>query len=161
LCDKEGGDWSVLGPAALLHDIERPNEDYLKKKYRHEELSAETAEKMGYNERVVNAIHRHSCGPKCPKPIELDDKLLWDADKLDAFGPAGLARWFVIMGKNGYSAEEAAKSYITTTEDLGITKCDFSSDDSILEAWFYTETAKNIAKPKLKYTREFIQRVLE
>ncbi len=161
LCDKEGGDWSVLGPAALLHDVERPNEDYLKKKYKHEELSAQTAEEMGYNERVVNAIRRHSCGKGCPKPKVLEDRLLWDADKLDAFGPQGLARWFVIMGQNNYSMVDAAKYYITTTEELGLKPCDFGSDDSILDAWFYTQTAKSIARPQLAYTREFIRKVLE
>lgn len=89
---KYGGDIEVIRLSALLHDIVRDVEP-------HAELSAKYAEKLlnklGIEAEkiraVVKAIRNHQT--KEPEALEsIEEKILWDADKLDALGIIGLAR---------------------------------------------------------------------
>jgi uncharacterized protein len=160
ICAKENGDWSIIEPAALLHDVERPPEDYMHKKYDHAELSSQTAGKLGYGERVVKAIREHSAG-KGPKPTTLESRILWDADKLDSFGAMGLARWFILSGENGYTPKQGAENYVKVTEAIGIRPCSMWGLNDVLGAWFYTKAGREMARKDMEYTIDFLKRVLE
>ena len=87
----------VLGAAALLHDIGRPEE--AKRGISHSILSGEMSRdilmNIGYDdeeiEQVVDAIrtHRFSEGIE---PTSLEGRILSDVDKLDAIGAIGVFR---------------------------------------------------------------------
>jgi HD superfamily phosphodiesterase len=130
------------------------------KKFDHAELSARTAKKLGYSERVVNAIREHSAG-KGPKPTTLESRILWDSDKLDAFCAAGLARWFVMSGQSNYTAKQGAENFVKVTETIGIRPCSQWDLKDVLSAWFYTPTGKRMARKDMEYTIGFLKRVIE
>ena len=92
-----GADLRILGAAALLHDIGRPQE--AETGVSHSILSGEMSQKIlksvGFSdkeiEQVTDAIrtHRFSEGVK---PTSLEGEILSDADKLDAMGAVGVFR---------------------------------------------------------------------
>ena len=108
----EGADMQVLIPAALFHDIARPQEK--KTGIPHEREGARIAEEYlrsnGCDESRIRAIahairsHRYSRGTK---PETLEAKVLSDADKLDAMGAVGIARTFMQAGEHGDGIEGA------------------------------------------------------
>ncbi len=117
LCEEigvaEGADMHVLIPAALFHDIARPQED--ETGLPHQEEGARIAEaylrSIGYDAERITAIahairtHRYSTGPEPETP---EAKILSDADKLDAMGAVGIARTFLQAGEHGDGIADAA-----------------------------------------------------
>ena len=110
--EAEHADMQILIPAALFHDIARPQEK--KTGIPHQEEGARIAEaylrQTGYEPAripaIVHAIHSHrfSTGPE---PETLEAKILSDADKLDAMGAVGIARTFMQAGEHGDGIEGA------------------------------------------------------
>ncbi len=90
-------DLKILGAAALLHDIGRPEEAEtgISHSLLSGELSNEILKKVGFTaaeiDKVVDAIrtHRFSEGIE---PNSLEGKILSDVDKLDAMGAIGVFR---------------------------------------------------------------------
>ena len=90
-------DLKILGAAALLHDIGRPNESEsgISHSILSGEMSQEILRTVGFDEaeidRVVDAIrtHRFSEGIE---PNSLEGRILSDVDKLDAMGAIGVFR---------------------------------------------------------------------
>ena len=91
----------VLKIAAYLHDIGRIDEDNDSYKRNHAEISAEKARKFltsnNFNlsgkaiDNIIHAIKAHSFSNKIV-PLNLEAKILSDADKLDAIGAIGIYR---------------------------------------------------------------------
>ncbi|MGE5578303.1 MAG: HD domain-containing protein, partial [Syntrophothermus sp.] len=102
-------DIEVLKAAALLHDIARVREDRDGSgSIDHAVLGARMAEEilvdMDYPgekvEQVKHCIRSHRFrGGNEPQTIEA--KILFDADKLDAMGAVGVARFFMVAGEYG------------------------------------------------------------
>ena len=105
--------------AALLHDIARPEELQVKGKICHAESGAEVARVLLIEykftnpiliERVHNAILRHRFRRNNP-PQTLEERIIYDADKLDSIGAVGIGRAFHFAGREGaklHNSEEAA-----------------------------------------------------
>jgi uncharacterized protein len=104
--DYEKANPDIVIPAALLHDIARPQEE--KTKIPHEIAGSAMAESflksIGYNSELIpaitHAILTHRFSSSLP-PQSLEAKILSDADKLDASGAIGLARAFITAGERG------------------------------------------------------------
>ncbi len=105
---KEKADLTILGLAALLHDIARKEEQISKGKICHAQIGAEKAEKilsrMGVPDQirkeVLECIRSHRFrGKQVPKSLEA--KILFDADKLDSIGAVGIGRAFLFAGEVG------------------------------------------------------------
>jgi uncharacterized protein len=107
----EGADLFIVRAAALLHDVGRTTDEGKESRGdRHEEESAELASpllsSLGVDEairdRVIQAIlrHRHRRGAE---PDTIEDKSLFDADKLDSLGAVGSARAYLWLGEYGRS----------------------------------------------------------
>ncbi|MBE6377893.1 MAG: HD domain-containing protein [Lentisphaerae bacterium] len=105
--------------AALLHDIARPEEEKSKGKLCHAKLGAEIApamlKKAGFPEdisvQVAGAIATHRFrGKDEPETVEAD--IVFDADKLDSLGAAGIGRAFLFAG------HENARLHNTEAEAL-------------------------------------------
>lgn len=122
-------DYHALRPMILVHDLVRlegPDED------KSVELSVKEARKLlevcGYDkhsiEKILQGVKSHSLisrGGKTEnmvcKPETLEEKILFDADKLDALGEIGIARWFMSRG-NTMSIEFAAKTYLKIIDNF-------------------------------------------
>lgn len=97
LGEDSGADLRILGAAALLHDIGRPQE--AETGISHSILSGEMSQKVlrrvGFSDKEIEQVngairtHRFSEGMK---PTSLEGEILSDADKLDAMGAVGVFR---------------------------------------------------------------------
>lgn len=150
LAKLEGGEVEVLKAASLLHDIARPLE--LTLGVSHAIKSAEIAEQILRQtdfpeikiEKVCRVIrtHRFTEGIEAR---ELEEKILRDADRLDAMGAIGIARAFMFGGKNGRSLEETIKHF---REKL-----------LVLKEKMYTNNAKKISIERHKFMEQFLDRL--
>ncbi|MBU0762549.1 MAG: HD domain-containing protein [Candidatus Altiarchaeota archaeon] len=101
---KTGADFEVLCAAALLHDLGRHYGLEI-----HGEKSAELAEpilkKHNFPEEkipiVLDAIAKHDYNMSKRKRKTIESKILYDSDKIDAFGAVGVYRHilFTIQGR--------------------------------------------------------------
>ncbi|WP_342678864.1 HD domain-containing protein [Methanofollis sp. UBA420] len=143
----EGADMRVLVPAALLHDIARPQEE--ETGVPHEEEGARIAEEylgaIGYDAALVPAVshairaHRYSTGAA---PATLEAKVLSDADKLDAMGAVGLARTFLQAGERGGGIPDAV---------------DHIHEKLLkLKGLVYTQTARALAEERHAFLSDFV-----
>jgi uncharacterized protein len=175
---EENVDLEVLIPAALLHDIARVKESRDNTGgVDHAALGSEIAEgilrNLEYDEEKIQSIkhciiaHRFRTGNE-PKTIEA--KILFDADKLDAIGACGIARTFMLAGQFGQSISkpESLDSYMNTnTVENGRLK-NVSKHSPFIEYEvkfkkipdkLYTKKAKEIGRDRLKYMKEYFERL--
>ncbi len=142
LAKREGADVEIVQIAALLHDLGRSIKEP------HQKTGAKVAVKIlkriGYPEHktkiVYKAILYHSLGER-KKVKTLEEKIIWDADKIDLIGILGILRIFHFRGNL------------------------FSSFDYGIKKWFrlwinvykmlFTKTAKKITKERYKKTLRF------
>lgn len=91
--------------AALLHDIGRAVGGGRNHAVTGAELARQWLDQAGappgLAAKVVDAIARHRFRGNGEKPRTLEDKILYDADKLDSLGAAGVGRAFLFAGKCG------------------------------------------------------------
>ena len=170
-------DLDVLKTAAILHDIARVRES---RDVDHAVLGAEMSEKilreLTYPEEKIEIIkhciiaHRFRSGNE-PKTKEA--KILFDADKLDVIGATGIARSFILAGEYGQKIylDMPIDEYIK--ENLVGGKCNGRIKDPSKHApniefetkfkhilnKLYTRKAKEIAKQRLEYMKQFFERL--
>lgn len=98
-------DYDVLITAALLHDIGR-KEQFENPKLCHAQVGAEKARRFllesGYDAefagKVEKCIRAHRYRSSNP-PRTIEEKILFDADKIDVTGTIGIARTFLYKAK--------------------------------------------------------------
>lgn len=151
LCEEigvaENADMRVLIPAALFHDVARPQEK--ETGIPHQEEGARIAEKYlreeGYDAERIPAIvhairtHRFSTGPE---PETLEAQILSDADKLDAMGAVGIARTFMQAGEHGDGIGDAVSHIHEKLLNL--------------RGLMYTDGAREIAKRRHAFLERFV-----
>jgi len=101
-------DLDILAPAALLHDIARGAERKSKGTICHAahgaKMAAAILEEIGFSssaiEKITHCIRAHRFRSEHP-PASLEDKILYDADKLDSIGAIGIGRAFLFAGQIG------------------------------------------------------------
>lgn len=150
--------------AVWLHDTARPLEDESNGSCCHARLGAELAEKY-LNERnfpadlrdkICQAVLRHRFrGNVYPESIE--EKIVFDADKLDSLGAVGIGRAFLFAGKCGArlhnSIEEALNSDAYSIEDTAYRE--YLVKLCKLPDVMQTAPAKKIAVERAKFMEEF------
>ncbi|RLG21550.1 phosphohydrolase [Candidatus Micrarchaeota archaeon] len=145
---KEGANLEVLEPALLLHDIVhekgKSKEHAIKSAEKADEILAELGYSAELRQRICNAIRRHSRSDKRGGiPQTLEDKIVYDADKIDAVGREAVERVKDIQVKKQWSNEEAGTWYLERIIDV------------LKEAPPYTKYARKIIKEKLPISIEF------
>lgn len=171
-------DLEILIPSALLHDIARVEESKDKSgKVDHAILGSEIAEsilrKLEYEEEKIQKIkhciiaHRFRTGNE---PNSIEAKILFDSDKLDAIGAAGIARTFILAGQFGQRliADERLDDYLeSNTVENGRLK-DVSKHTPFIEYEvkfkkivdkLYTDKAREIGKERLMFMEEYFNRL--
>ncbi len=151
LCEEigraENADMRVLIPAAIFHDVARPEEK--KTGLPHEEEGARIAEEylmqICYDPERIPAIthailtHRYSTGAE---PETLEAQILSDADKLDAMGAVGIARTFMQAGEHGDGIGDAVRHIHVKLLNL--------------RGLMYTDAAAKIAEKRHVFLQEFV-----
>lgn len=172
IAGKENADVNVVKLAAYLHDVGRKEEMDSKGKICHAEKGVELAEKIlePYNldkktkENILHCILAHRFR-NSHKPITIEAKILFDADKLDSIGAIGAGRAFLFAGSSGsncmYTGNE--KKLAKNARGFSYTK----EDSALLEYYFklrkvkskiLTKTGKEIAQERHNYMADFFKR---
>jgi HD superfamily phosphodiesterase len=158
LADKLGVtyDKEVLAGAALLHDMaayypERIGESY--HDFDHQ-IAEEVLRQVNFSaskiQATVDAIANHGSDPKYKQSNELiETTLLRDADKLDVFGPIGIARIIMVRTLKG-----------DTLDDI---VADFYTGGHLQRKWesITTQEARDLAKDDYEYSKKFFERLVE
>lgn len=108
-------DAQVVRLGALLHDYARPEEDASRGELDHAAMGAQLAQSLLLElgampqlaEQVASAVRRHRYrGAEIPQTLE--EKILYDADKLDSLGAVGVARALLFAGRTGARLHNSA-----------------------------------------------------
>ena len=164
-------DTDVLVDSCLLHDIVRQAEfnDPVKC---HAEEGAELAysfmRKIGWDKK--RCMHIHDCIKTHRfrtdnQPVTMEAKILFDSDKLDVTGALGIARSLMYKGQVGeplYTIKQDNSIYEGYEADAPES---FLKEYHIkllkLYDYFYTEEAKNIARMRKRFIRNFYEELLD
>jgi len=167
----EGGNRTVIGISAFLHDTHRalasqagkhwcsPSESlpFIRKLLRSTELEVEVIE------NILHCIERHEETNFMGRDRIASDKetlIVQDADNLDAIGAIGLARAFTYGGAHGMKIWDGQE--VKGEEQFDI---DVNSHTSIKHFYDYllrmkdnmnTETGKRLARQKHKFMEEYL-----
>lgn len=151
---REKADLSILIPAALLHDIALYKVSDNSHAKEGEKLCVPFLKKCGYSKeeikRIGSVIRQHSTDDLFLGKKNREGKILYDADKLDATGPASLYRWFFEFQRLGYGSFDIP--FISLQHIKRIER-------KFGKGGFYTRTARRIAKERLKYTKRILREI--
>ncbi|MCK4636106.1 MAG: HD domain-containing protein [Candidatus Moranbacteria bacterium] len=180
LSKNEDIDLEVIKIATLLHDIGGKKEiEDSTGKTDHAIESAKMAksilEKLGYSEDKVKHIqdcivsHRYRTGNK-PKTKEAE--IVFDADKLEIVGAIGIARAFAWVGKNNANLYRKVDIEEYAKENMGgkingriqnktkhSPQINYETKDKHILKFLHTDKAKEIAKDRLKFSKDFLDRL--
>ncbi len=162
-------DYQVVLLASLLHDIGRCEEFAKSGKVCHAEVGSKIAEDYllnnGFDEeftrKVCHAIRVHRFRGEKLSPKSLEDKILYDADKLDSLGAVGIGRAFMFAAKVGAKLHNSKSRALNSRE--------YSSDDTAYREYLVkfikipqkmqTERGRIIAENELKFMEEFFNKL--
>ncbi len=142
---KYNADMAVLIPAAILHDIGRPNDD-------HASHSAKQARKilmervwdLALIEGIVHAIEVHSFSAGSEAKT-LEARILSDADKLDAMGAVGAYR----AAKYGVEHGRPIEDFIGHFHEKLLK----------LKDMLYTDMAKEMAAKRHEFMVSYLEQI--
>ncbi|WP_312117690.1 HD domain-containing protein [Brevibacillus reuszeri] len=153
---EEGADMEVLRLSALLHDIGRAEERRTGEC--HAEISARVAavwlKERGMSDdfisRVQSTILAHRFRKERP-PATLEEKILFDADKLDSIGAIGVGRAFAFSGVLGQPIQSDNPDQHTPAKE-------FTWKLQRIKERLYTKTAQEIASDRHLFMSQFFER---
>jgi uncharacterized protein len=161
IAEREGGDLEILAYAAMLHDIARPldrrsdfKHSVVGSGFAHDVLNEYGLEKEKID-KIKRAILAHSFRESNVMPETIEEKVLYDADKLDSLGAIGIARAYHFSGNLN------AKVFNDFLEESMVINTEEHSDEDTayreylvklrnIKDKLYTNTAKKIAQRRLK-----------
>ena len=167
IAKKEKADLEIVQAAALLHDIGRHKEEQDPTLCHAEEsakMAPEILKSIKFPKNKIEAVlycikvHRYSKGIKAETK---EAEILQDADRLDALGAICIARVFSKGGEKKRLIYDPnimpKKEYKSKTNTTSINHF-YEKILKLKPETFKTETARNIAVERYKYTADFIER---
>lgn len=162
-------DYDILITACLLHDIGR-KEQSENPKLCHAEVGALKAKKFltekgftaKFSDSVAYCIRAHRFRSSAA-PKKTEDKILFDADKLDAAGLMGIARSLLYEGKAGtpiYNVNENLDVLDGTQEEPPSFFREYNFKLKNVYSGFYTNRAKEIASVRQPAAQAFYRELL-
>ena len=161
-------DMTVIEAAALLHDIKRVEELKQHGKVCHAELAAGAVPailaKSGFTDQeqinaVAEAVRRHRFRGENEKPETIEQKIIFDADKLDSIGAVGIGRAIHFSGRIGSRLHNSEKEALAADA--------YSEDDSAYREYLVklryipgrmlTATGKKLAEERAKFMHDFFE----
>ncbi|CAC97119.1 HD domain-containing protein [Listeria innocua] len=151
---KEGGDLFTIELAALFHDYsdiklttdEQEATKTLINWMETKEIPSELIKKII---RIIQSVSFKK-GKNTFKALTIEEKIVQDADRLDAIGAIGIARTFTYGGAHNREIANQNNPKNTTLQH-------FYDKLLLIKDQLNTETAKTIAKEKQKIMQDFIQ----
>ncbi len=172
----EDADMKIVVPAAYLHDIVTRTEKYEDHTGRSAETAGKFLKKINFsggeiqkikNAIIVSSFESHEIG-KYPKTLE--EKVVTDADRLEAMGARGIARVFTFHGHYNWEGELGRVEWNPKRPiklKMMLNKADpspiyhFFSKLLWLKDLMYTKTGKKLAEERHKFMVEFLKRYKE
>ena len=161
-------DMGVIEAAALLHDIKRVEELEQNGQVCHAELAAAAVPailtKLGFTDgeqikAVAEAVRRHRFRGENAKPETIEQKIIFDADKLDSIGAVGVGRAIHFSGRIG--------SRLHNSEEEALAADAYSEDDSAYREYLVklrhipgrmlTATGKKLAEERAEFMHDFFE----
>ena len=173
ICDKENGDRLIVGIAAFMHDIHRimqnecghfvsPKDSLPKVR----EILSNTNLSSDIIEKICYAIEHHEeYSWSGNKVDDINTLILQDADNLDAIGAIGIGRLFVYSSKNNIPMYDE-EIPIDESDNYADEKNDPTSIHHFYHKLFKlgdnmnTNTAKEIAKKRIDFMKEYVDEFL-
>ncbi len=166
---ERSGNIEIIRLGALLHDIARPEEMNSKGKICHAALGAANAVTIltdfgitdqEFLTKISKVIHRHRYrGSHRPRSIE--DKIVYDADKLDSIGAVGIGRAFHFAGRVG--------ARLHNTREEALNSEEYSNNDSAYREYLVklrdvpkrmlTESGRQLAEKRADFMHSFFERL--
>jgi len=156
----------IIKTAALLHDIARPEELKREGKICHALLGSKIApdilRECGVSDekiiaKIAECIKRHRYRGKNPPPETIEEKIIFDADKLDSIGAVGVGRAIHFSGRIG--------SRLHNTEEEAINSVAYSENDSAYREYLVklrhipdkmlTDSGKKFATKRIEFMHLF------
>ncbi len=168
--EEKKADLKVVELGALLHDIARADEMAIKGKVCHAKKGAELAKKIlkkeGFDKDTVKkavwCVRRHRFRSD-EMPVSIEEKIIYDADKLDSVGAVGLGRAFLFAGREGAKVhntkEEALNSPAYSENDTAYREYLVKQRD--IPGKMLTKTGRNVAEQRVKFMKDFFQKLDE
>lgn len=166
----EKADMLVLLSAAYLHDIGRSTQDKSNGSVCHAAKGAHLAAKIlepfalssSQKENIVHCVRSHRFRDH-HKPLTIEARALFDADKLDAIGAVGVARAYLFAGElgaclhNPHIGIEDASAY--SKNDTGYRE--FSVKLSTIKDRMLTDEGRRLAQARHQFMVAFFERFLD
>ncbi|MEK6961059.1 MAG: HD domain-containing protein [Nanoarchaeota archaeon] len=162
---EESADLDVIVPSALFHDVIT----YTKDDPRSEHAAKESAERArailaGLSnyppEKIFNVYEAISCCSfrKGIMPESIESQILQDADGLEATGAISIMRTFSSTGQMGRQFYEPSDPFCESRapEDMRYGLDLFYTRLLVVESRMHTKTAKDIARRRTRFLREFL-----
>ena len=161
-------DRQVVFLGALLHDIARADEIAIQGKQCHATRGAELAKKIlkkeefnkKFRKKVVMCVKRHRYRSS-DEPITVEEKIVYDADKLDSVGAVGVGRAFLFAGNVGAkvhnTAEDALNSQAYSENDTAYRE--FLVKQQHIPGKMLTVTGRKIALERVKFMETFFDKL--
>ena len=168
--EEKRADLKVVELGALLHDIARADEMAIKGKVCHARKGAELAkrilEEQGFDKdtikKVVWCVRRHRFRSD-EMPVSIEEKIIYDADKLDSVGAVGLGRAFLFAGREGAKVhntkEEALSSPAYSVNDTAYRE--YLVKQRYIPEKMLTKTGKRVVEKRVQFMKEFFQKLDE
>ena len=169
IAQKEGADLTIVGLSALLHDVD--DRKLSPKTCQNKDNARKFLLGNGVDDKEISTIVKiigeiAYAGTDSVVPSTIEGKCVQDADRLDAIGAVGIGRAFAYGGnhnrymhhpeiepKVNMSAEEYHKSNSTTINH-------FYEKLFLLKDMMNTESAKEIARGREEYMKDFVDKFL-
>ena len=168
---EEGVDFDVLIAACLLHDIGR-QEEFRDPALCHAAVGAAKAYAFlttegwfpaAFAQRVAGCIRAHRFRSGSP-PARIEEKILFDADKLDVTGCTGIARSLLYIGQVGtplYSLDAAGAVSDGSRDEQPSFFLYFHYKLKGLYSLFYTERGRELARERQSAADSFYRSLLQ
>jgi uncharacterized protein len=169
--EAEGADMEIVLTAALLHDSQGSSpESSLRCDHNlhSAEFAGQVLKKLGWLtehiQAVQHCIRAHRFRHNSEKPLTLEAKVLFDADKLDVIGAIGIARTiaYAIQAQEPYYTQPSEQFQKTGKTQAG--ECHSVYHEYLfklrnVKEKLYTSTGKHLAEGRHKFLKIFFSQL--